>query len=92
MRSLVEYSKSRLKSAPHGDIDNTAQRSDRGYAAIYLALTFAVVASNLKRIVTFLVAASESFETDHTTGRAQRRKDTLGRPRPKPLAELPPGH
>jgi len=52
MRSLVEYSNSLLKSAMQGGVDKKEKRSGRGYAAVYLALAFAVVASNLRRILT----------------------------------------
>lgn len=80
MRNLVEASNSLLKTAPHGDIENTAKRSGRGYAATYIALTFAVVASNLKRIVTFFVAEATRIEDNVIKGRSRRRKDSLGRP------------
>ena len=92
MRSLVEYSNSLLKSTPHGDIENTTKRSGRGYAATYLALTFAVAASNLKRIVTFFVAEAERFSTDEKKQRSQRRKDIHGQPLPKPDSGEPPRH
>jgi hypothetical protein len=48
--------------APHGDMDNSAKQSGRGYAATYLVLAFAVVASNLKRIVTFFVVEAARIE------------------------------
>ena len=88
MRNLVEASNSLLKTAAHGDIENTAKRSGRGYAATYIALTFAVVASNLKRIVTFFVAEATRIEDNIIRERSRRRKDSLGRPLPK---AAPPG-
>lgn len=91
MRSLVEASNYLLKTAPHGDIENTSKRSGRGYAAVYLALTFAVVTSNLKRIATFFVKEAERLELAVKKQRARRRKDDLGRPLAKPALAAPPG-
>ncbi|MBC7592376.1 MAG: hypothetical protein H7288_00260, partial [Kineosporiaceae bacterium] len=62
MRSLVESSNSLLKTDSHGDISSTKKRSGRGYAALYLTLTFAVVASNLQRIATFFKAEAHRIE------------------------------
>ena len=80
MRSLVESSNNLLKSPAHGDIENTKKRSGRGYAATFLALTFAVVTSNLKRIASFFVAEANRIETSHTKTRARRRSDEHGAP------------
>ena len=92
MRSLVEASNYLLKTAPHGDIENTAKRSGRGYAATYLALAFAVVASNLRRIATFFVAEAESIErANNTKQRARRRKNDLGKPLLRQAQPAPPG-
>ena len=59
MRSLVEASNSLLKTKDHGDIETPTKRSGRGYAAVYLAIAYAVVASNMKRIATFFAADAE---------------------------------
>ncbi|MET3768650.1 hypothetical protein ABIB15_001332 [Marisediminicola sp. UYEF4] len=80
MRSLVESSNNLLKSPAHGDIENTKKRSGRGYAATFLALTFAVVTSNLKRIASFFVAEANRIEKSHTKTRARRRSDERGTP------------
>ena len=90
MRSLVEASNFLLKTAPHGDIQNPAKRSGRGYAATYLALAFAVVASNLRRIATFFVAEAERMEAATKKQRVRRRKDELGKPLAKPAPAAPP--
>jgi hypothetical protein len=90
MRSLVESSNHRLKTAPHGDIENVKKRSGRGYAAIYLALTFAVVASNLTRIATFFAAEAASIERAVKKVRSRRRRDELGRPLPGVKREARP--
>lgn len=78
MRSLVESSNALLKTKDHGDIETPTKRSGRGYAATYLALTYAVVASNLKRIATFFVAEAQHIESSQVTHRSRRRKDDLG--------------
>ena len=90
MRSLVESSNNLLKSATHGDIENPRKRSGRGYAATYLALTFAVVASNLRRIYSHFIAEAEGLQANKATERVRRRKDEMGRPLAKPGPKGPP--
>ena len=80
MRSLVEGSNNLLKSPAHGNIENTKKRSGRGYAATFLALTFAVVTSNLKRIASFFVAEANRIEQSRITTRTRRRSDERGAP------------
>lgn len=91
MRNLVESSNALLKSAPHGDINNKAKRSGRGYAATFLALTFAVVASNLRRIATFFKDEALRIQELSDTTRARRRKNELGQPLARPEPPAPPG-
>ena len=85
MRNLVESSNSLLKKGAHFHIEDTTKRSGRGYAAVYLALTFAVVASNLHRIFVFLIEEAGRIQPDQKQQRSRRRKDTHG----KPLAKSP---
>ncbi|MBF0671569.1 MAG: hypothetical protein IR160_03175 [Salinibacterium sp.] len=84
MRSLVESSNNLLKTTMHGDIENARVRSGRGYAATYIALAFAVVASNLRRIASFFYAEAHSIQRAEKKVRARRRTDELGRPLPRP--------
>lgn len=93
MRSLVESSNNLLKTDSHGDISSTKKRSGRGFAALYLTLTFAVVASNLQRIATFFKAEAHRIE-DARAGpkhRTRRRRDKLGTPLPRYETPAPPG-
>ena len=95
MRSLVKSSNNLLKTDAHGDIGNPKKRSGRGYAALYLTLTFAVVTSNLKRIATFFKAEAHRIE-DASTGsgvkhRTSRRHDALGSPLVRSDREASPG-
>ena len=65
----------------NSDIETPTKRSGRGYAATYLALAYAVVASNLKRIATFF--ANEALRIEERSKlkhRTRRRRDDLGRP------------
>ena len=91
MRSLVEASNSLLKTKDHGDIETPTKRSGRGYAAVYLAIAYAVVASNMKRIATFFAADAERSQRTKVKHRTRRRTDDLGRPLPHPTDDSPPG-
>ena len=90
MRSLVESSNNLLKSPEHGDVANTRKRSGRGYAATFLALTFAVVTSNLKRIASFFVAEASRIEQSRTRPRTRRRTDEHGAPLRRAEPDPPP--
>ena len=90
LRSLVEASNSLLKTKDHGDIETPTKRSGRGYAATYLALAYAVVASNLKRIATFFANEAIRIERSKTPHRTRRRTDDLGRPLAASAKDDPP--
>ena len=84
-----------MKADAHGDIGNPKRKSGRGYAALYLTLTFAIVTSNLKRIVTFFKAEAHRIEGANTESgvkhRTRRRHDELGTALARSGRESPPG-
>jgi hypothetical protein len=57
---------------------NPRKRPGRGFTFNYLAMTIAVVSSNLNRIVTFFVAEAKRASTDQVLHRARRRKNEYG--------------
>ena len=74
---------------------NLTKRPGRGYAALYLTLTFAIVTSDPKRIVTFFKAEAHRIEDAKTESsvkhRTRRRHDARGTPLVRSGRESPPG-
>jgi hypothetical protein len=59
---------------------NAGKRSGRGFTFNYLAMTIAIVSSNLNRVVTFFIAEAKRASTDQAQHRARRRKNEYGTP------------
>lgn len=77
LRSHVEGNNQHMKDDAHANLGTPNQRRPRGYAFQALVVESTAVASNMRRIVTFLQARLDDI-VDKPTQRARRRRDAQG--------------
>ncbi|MGA7148812.1 MAG: hypothetical protein WBX17_10035 [Microbacterium sp.] len=77
LRSHVEGNNWHMKDDAHANLGTPNQRRPRGYAFQALVVASTAVASNMRRIVTFLQARLDDI-VDKPTQRARRRRDAAG--------------
>lgn len=77
LRSHVEGNNQHMKDDAHADLGSPKKRRPRGYAFQALVVASTSVASNMRRIVTFLKGKLDAV-VDKATQRARRRRDAHG--------------